>query len=223
MSAPLAISLNLQLKGVHSSVRLASQIVLGLELDHLKRSLNYVGMGSWQAIRNDADAKGRPTWPAFCRAEAGISDRSAQNYLECGEAVKNRLSVVADRWKPGRRILKQMGKRPSDLTADERAELIKSIADRIIDSPASNLLKEYHAVKACGVSDSMPVKEAKVKKMRAMLKVMTDELKERDELKELKERDGLTLAALALRVLSQGIASEGREQFLARLKGGTNS
>lgn len=179
MTAPLATSLNLQLKGVHSSVRLASLIVLGLELEHLKRKLGYAGIGSWQAYRSEAQSGERRTWVEYCKAEAGISERSAQIYHECGEAVKQRLQI--SQWKDAKWLIGQMEKPPSDLTADERDNMIQCIAPLIHDTSATLLRKEFHAVEACAIPESLPEARAKVKRAEAILKVMKDELREREQ------------------------------------------
>ena len=94
MTAPLVTALNLKIKGVPLHVRLASMIVLGLELHHSKQKLNYSGGGSWQAYRDETKAGTRQTWPDFCKIQGGTTDTGARHYYECGEALKNRLRRV---------------------------------------------------------------------------------------------------------------------------------
>jgi hypothetical protein len=198
MSAPLAISLNLQLKGVHSSVRLASLIVLGLELDHLKRKLGYVGMGSWQAYRSQAQSGDRPRWPGFCKAEAGISDRAAQIYLECGEALKNRLRPA--KFTGAKHLLGQMAKVPSELTAAQRTALIGEIARMIPDSSQTLLRAEFQAAKLTPEElkevRNDPSAAARLDQKRTAR--ATGVLME-----EFRRKDPQALARLAMRALSQ--------------------
>ena len=198
MTAPLATSLNLQLKGVHSSVRLASLIVLGLELDHLKQKLGYVGGGSWQAYRSEAQSGERPTWPAFCKAEAGISDRAAVIYHECGEALKNRLRPA--KFTGAKDLLGQMAKVPSALTAEQRTALIGEIARMIPDSSQTLLRAEFQAAKLTPEElkevrdDPSAAALLEQKRMSRATGVLTE---------ELRRRDPEALARLAMRALSR--------------------
>ncbi len=145
MTAPLIHSLNLKVKGVPAHVRRASLLVLGCELHHCKERLGYSGLGSWQAYREECAAGTRPTWVEFCRSEAEISDTSASNYYKGWVALKNRLHGKT--FKGAQKLLKQMGKVPSELTVEERGHLIAEIARMIPDSTQTLLRKEFHAAK----------------------------------------------------------------------------
>ena len=106
-------------------VRLASQIVLGAELDHLRDSLGYTGGGSWQACRDEAISGKRPTWEAFCKSEAGITEAAARIYSHCGEEVRHRVQETG---RPGaEELLALMARPPSDLTEQERQGMIYEI------------------------------------------------------------------------------------------------
>lgn len=123
---PLVSSLNLQVKGVSFRVRLASMMVLALELDYLRRKMGYAGPGSWQAYRDDVQAGSRPTWEAFCVQQAGITDATFRNHMKCVVVViaKLKRSPSAGEF----RLAELMQRQPSLLTENERSGMIEAIA-----------------------------------------------------------------------------------------------
>lgn len=126
MSAPLVKSLNLEIKGVAPTQRLAGLIVLGIELLHRKRALGYDGPGSWQAFREESKSGARMHWPKYCEAEADISDTMAKHYHQCADAVRMRLRISS---KPGaKELLQDMETPPSEMTAEQRLALVDRIA-----------------------------------------------------------------------------------------------
>lgn len=126
MTAPLVESLQLQLKGVPPLVRLAGKLVLGSEIFHQKRELGYEGGGGWQAFREEQKSGNRPRWTEFCIQQAGITERMASHYHQCGEAVKTRLRFSKDPAKA--ELLQQMEIQPSALTSSQRSSLVEKIA-----------------------------------------------------------------------------------------------
>lgn len=125
MNAPLVERLNLPMVGVHRMVRLASQIVLGAELEYLKESLGYAGTGSWQAYRDEATSGERPTWDDYCKSQAGIAPDAASIYFNCCVEVKNRVREAA---LPGSgELLALMDRVPSELTNQERQAMLYEI------------------------------------------------------------------------------------------------
>jgi len=125
MSAPLVKSLNLEIKGVAPSHRLAGLIVLGTELLHKKREFGYDGPGSWQAFREESKSGTRPPWTEYCATQAGISDVMAAHYHQCGEAVRLRLRFSH---KPeAKDLLAEMQVQPSTLSTERRISLIQRI------------------------------------------------------------------------------------------------
>jgi hypothetical protein len=125
MTAPLVESLKLKIKGVAPLVRLAGLIVLGMELQRLKRELGYEGEGGWQAFRAEQKSGNRPRWTEFCIEQAGITEVMASHYHHCGEAVRFRLRFSS---KPGAKdLLWAMEFKPSEMSEKERSSLIERI------------------------------------------------------------------------------------------------
>ena len=182
MTAPLVTALNLKLKGVPPNVRLASLIVLGQELYHLKQKLGYLGIGSWQSFR-DEPAR-RPSWERVCKTEAGITDDSATNYRECGEAVKNRLRWA--KFRGAADLLEQMEKVPSELSTEQRTILIGEIARMIPDSTQTLLRNEFRAARPTSEERKLtlcdPAAAARLdeKRRARVMGVMTGELRRTD-------------------------------------------
>jgi hypothetical protein len=122
-NAPLIEALGIRLRGVDPLERLAGQIVVGLELRHLKKTLNYVGGGEWNACRGEI----RPTWEELCRAQAGFTEATERSLHLCAEAVKKRLAADSLRNKEADRIWRLMMTPPSEIADTERQELVKGI------------------------------------------------------------------------------------------------
>lgn len=183
MIPPLVAALNLQTKGCRPAYRLAKNIVRSLELDHLRRSLGYEGVGSWQAHRDETLSGERPTWLEFCLSEAGITDTTAKNYLECAEAVKQRL-----RWstRPGAgKVLKAMEIPPSELSDSEREDLIDSIITFGLTKGDTQtyLRKEFEAAKEPVNSTTEFPSLSEAKKNR-VLAVTLEEIKRRKSMEQ---------------------------------------
>ena len=195
MTPPLITRLKLPFQGASPPLRSACKMVIGLELGHLQRELGYEGSGTRPAFLRDPETGPHPNWQELCKAEAGITDDTARNYMRSATALKNRLS--GSKWKNAKWLIDQMGKRPSDLTDEERTNMIECIAGEIGDSPARLLIKEQRAVEACDIPESLPDSRAKVIRAEAMLKVMKEELQKREERAKLDHRVNLVLKALA--------------------------
>lgn len=125
MTASLVKSLNLQIKGVCPLVRIASQIVLALELGHLKQKLGYQGGGSWQQFRDETKGGERLTWEDYCKEQAHFTSDSVENFRECAEAVKQRLGF--SRKPEAKSLLAEMKIPPSESTEAQRRKLIECI------------------------------------------------------------------------------------------------
>lgn len=146
MKPPLIKKLDLAMGDKSPAVRLACRIVLGLELQHLKQEGGYEGGGTYHAFRDQFKPGERLTWPQYCLAQAGISERSATLYYQCGEAVMVRLRCIRRHgWKD---LHRQMKKPPSSLTAAERTAMIEKIIvlGLTIGETQSQLLREYRGV-----------------------------------------------------------------------------
>lgn len=112
MKPPLAKSLHLRLRRAAPLARLAGMIVLGCELHHLRRKF-------------DRQGGARPSWPEFCRTQAGISEDEATRYYQCGEAVRLRLRFSHDPNAKG--LLWAMAIQPSEGSMSRIAGLIERI------------------------------------------------------------------------------------------------
>lgn len=203
MTPPLITALNLPVKGARPPVLRACKMVIGLELDHLKRELGFEGSGARASFQKESAGDKLVVWKEFCRAQAGITDDTAKNYLVSAKALKNRLSGSA--WKNAKWLIGQMDKRPSELTESERANMIECIAGEVFDSPATLLVKEFRAVEACNIPESLPEARAKVLRAQAMLKVMQEELRKREEQAKVR---------LVLKALSGSKAAGTLQRFL---------
>lgn len=129
-----------------SAVRLASRIVLGLELHHLKQELGYDGGGAYWAHRDKTSPGKRLTWSQYTLAQAGISDRCATLYYQCSEAVKVRLRCLG---RPGSKdLLRLMELPPSTMTRAARANMIQKIITLVLSvgETQEQLLREYRGV-----------------------------------------------------------------------------
>lgn len=125
-SNPLVSILNLKLTGVPIRLRMISLLVLSVELEYLKHSMNYVGGGSWQAFRDDVKAGRRPTWEQFVIDNSGITPECQAMYIGIWPVVKGKLLASGDD------LANTLAeKRPSDLTASERALLIERIGEAL--------------------------------------------------------------------------------------------
>ena len=191
MTPPLITALNLPMEGATPSILRACKMVIGIELAHLKRDHGHEAPGRRPSFQGRSAAGPYVTWDKFCLAEAGITSDTAKNYLDSAKALKNRLS--ASKWKHAKWLIGQMEKRPSELTEAERANMIECIAGEIFDSPANLLLKELRAVEACDIPESLPEARARVMREEAVLEVMKEELRRREQ---------QTMAHLALKALS---------------------
>jgi|GEM_PF-5994226 len=145
MNAPLVQSLNLRIKGGSASERIASLIVLALELDHLHRKQGYAGIGSWQQFREEYKSGERLTWLEFCKKQAGFTDTAVKKFLECGEAVKLRLRLSRD--PSAKDLLWAMEIPPSEHTKEQRENLIVRIVELGLTpgDTQTYLRKEYRA------------------------------------------------------------------------------
>ncbi len=148
MEAPLIKQLDLPMGDKSPAVRLASRIVLGMELQHCKQELGYEGVGAYWSHRDKTNPNERRTWPRYCSMVAGISDRTATNYYQCSEAVKVRLRALVKARPGSKNLLRKMEKKPSTLTVESRAEMIHKIIVLAlsIGETQEQLLKEYRGV-----------------------------------------------------------------------------
>jgi hypothetical protein len=121
--APLFKSLGLQLRGVDPDLRFACQIVGACELRYQQKELNYLGPGEWNARRGEIC----PPWPEFCEATAGFTEATFRNLFLCAEAVRIRLAAASLRNKEADRTWELMETPPSELSDEERQELVKGI------------------------------------------------------------------------------------------------
>jgi hypothetical protein len=118
--------LRIRLRGETPARVLAGKIALGLELGYQKRRGGYAGPGSWQQYRSESIAGERPTWEAFCLAEAGVSEKTANTWIACGGKARQ--------WLKRRRrhdLLALMDGRPDRLKAADRKRLIDGLADML--------------------------------------------------------------------------------------------
>jgi hypothetical protein len=154
MKPPLVESLKLHFSGVSSSLRLANLFVLAAELEHLHKLNNYHIRGP--KLKAEAETK-RPTWEKFCSLNAGISELSLRNYLECWNVLKFRLHY--DSRPEAKAILQLMIIRPSDLSDDERQKMIQGIATLALkkDDTPGTLRKEYREPRKDNSGESQAV------------------------------------------------------------------
>ncbi len=148
MIAPLVKKLKLDLKGGTLLERLASRIVLGLELEHIKKNKGYAGIGSWQAWRKEVKAGERMPWTELCTSQAGITEEMAAHYYQCGEAVKQRLRYSDH--PDANPLFWSMAIPPSERTHLQRAEFVARIATIGLDEGDTQtyLRKLYRAAQA---------------------------------------------------------------------------
>ncbi|MEP2776786.1 MAG: hypothetical protein ABJQ29_11365 [Luteolibacter sp.] len=148
MEPSLIKQLGLSMGDKSSAVRLASRIVLGLELQHLKQNLGYDGCGTYWNVRKQFKPGERLRWAQYCMAVAGISDRSATIYYQCSEAVKVRLRALSKARPGSKKLLRLMEKQPSTMTAAVLAEMIHKIIILVLSvgETQEQLLREYRGV-----------------------------------------------------------------------------
>lgn len=129
-----------------SNVRLASRIVLGIELQHWKQDLGYQGAGTYLSHRDKSKPVKRLTWPQYCLAVAGISERSATLYYQCSEALKTRLRCLGKSGSAA--LLRKLEKKPSTMTAAVRADMLQKIITLglTVGETQEQLLREYRGV-----------------------------------------------------------------------------
>ena len=153
MKPPLVASLCIQLHGVSSKLRITNIMVLAAELEYLHKELNYHIRGT--PLKADAGIK-KMTWEAFCKMQAGLTDRTAKTYLEAWDALKFRLYY--DTHPNSKKLLELMAHRPSTLTEGERKAMIERIASEVLrdgDTP-STLQKEFRETQVIKPAASYP-------------------------------------------------------------------
>lgn len=124
MKPLLVESLNLPMQGMHSRIRIASRIVLGLELSHLRKKMCYEAGSHWD-FREEIESGARLPWIKLCNKYGGITDITARFYEKDGEEVKMRMKESE---LPGsRELLALMERVPSELTNEERQGMIYEI------------------------------------------------------------------------------------------------
>ena len=121
-NAQLASLLNLKLSGVPPHTRLASLMILSVELEYLKHSLCYVLPSA--AFMDDVRAGRRPSWEMFVRKNTGISATRQRQYLRVWQVVKGRMLAGGDDMAHA-----LSDERPSALIPAERSCLIRKITE----------------------------------------------------------------------------------------------
>jgi hypothetical protein len=156
--APLFESLGIRQRGVLPSERLAGQIVVGLELRHLKKTLGYTGGGEWNAYRGII----RPTWEELCKAQAGFTEATERGLHLCAEAVKVRLAAGSLRNAEADRAWELMETPPSELTETERQELVQGILKHALKEgdTRQSLIDEFKPAVLMLKMPAVPDKEA---------------------------------------------------------------
>lgn len=138
MKPPIPERLGVDLMGGSPEVRLAGQILIGLELAAMKAALGYEGGGSWQQHRGENGRSTRPLWTVFCRTGAGVSDVTVLKFIRMGKAVQRRFA--------GRPATKGFAERmdspPSTLPAAALEELRQAIAREVKGASQKTLVAE---------------------------------------------------------------------------------
>lgn len=125
---------------------LSAQVLLGKELLNLKRKLGFAGSGRRLIEKPQAAVFVREsrTWKAWCEAELGISDDTANRYIACFESALKRAKSRNAKEPEACRLLEIPS---AELTGDELERLAACI-DRLVDSETQvGLLEELGIVK----------------------------------------------------------------------------
>lgn len=134
------------LAGIKTCVRLtlAGQVLLGQELQTLKVELGFAGSGRRKEKPNDLAFKSlNRTWEQWCKAELGISDQGAANFIATYEAAKLRVKKLGGRPK----LLSLLETHPAKIDA-EGHKLLSGMVDKLVDGETQkSLLEELKLVK----------------------------------------------------------------------------
>jgi hypothetical protein len=127
------------LSGITLALRisLAGQVMLGAELQQLKRELGFTHGGSRKAGANDK------TWEQHVKDELGLSDRTADRMIASWEAARAKLKKLGGQ--PA--LLAILGTPPSALTAIQRQTLEAAVAKTTDGETQKSLLEELKLVK----------------------------------------------------------------------------
>lgn len=136
MNPPIPQRLGVDIKGGAPEVRMAGQILIGIELEAMRQAMGYQGEGSWQSHRGEDGRSTRPLWTEFCKTGAGVSDVTAGKLLRMAITVKRRLEQRPETM--GFAAL--MDKPPSTLTAEALEELREVIAREVKGSTRKELI-----------------------------------------------------------------------------------
>jgi hypothetical protein len=149
-NAPLVSLLNLKLSGVPPHTRLASLMILSVEVEYLKHSLCYVLPSA--AFMDDVRAGRRPSWETFVRENAGISATRQRQYLSVWQVVKGRMLAGANDI-----ALALSDERPSALIAAERSLLIVLITEVLTENDTFlSLRREAAKLAPADFNDNLP-------------------------------------------------------------------
>jgi hypothetical protein len=132
--------------GIKTAIRLslAGQVLLGQELQTIKVELGFAGSGRRKENPNDLAFKSlHRTWDQWTKAELGVSDQGADNYIATYEAAKQRVKKLGGNAK----LLSLLEAHPAKID-EEGHKLLSGMVDKLVEGETQkSLLEELKLVK----------------------------------------------------------------------------
>lgn len=130
---------------------LAAQILLGKELDFLKKSLGFAGSGRRPKEKPQVAVFNDPTtWQAWCKAELDVSDDAVDRWIKCYEAALERAKRTNNKKSHPHAVrLLQM---PAAEMDGSEIEALAACVERLVDrTTQQGLLFELGILKDTGL------------------------------------------------------------------------
>jgi hypothetical protein len=130
---------------------LAAQVLLGKELEFLKKSLGFAGSGRRPKEKPQVAVFNDPTtWQAWCKAELDISDDTANRWIKCFESALERAKRTNN--KKARPEAVRLLQMPAAEMDGSEIQALAACVDRLVDrTTQQDLLRELGILKDTGL------------------------------------------------------------------------
>lgn len=158
------------LQGIKTALRmsLAGQVLIGQELEALKKDLGFMGSGRRKEKPHDGAFKSlNRTWDQWCASELGIGSTTADRWIDCYDAAKLRIKKLGGQAK----FINLLSTPPAKMT-DEDRNILSGVVDKLVwGDTQKDLLEElkiaktHHSLTGGDTTASKPPKETQVQQL----------------------------------------------------------
>lgn len=120
-----------------------AQVMLGGELLALKEELGFCGAGRRKELRHDVGINFQRTWPDWCQAELGFSERTADRFIDCFKLIRERARKLGGD-SPVSRLLEAPAKDLPNKDYRVASELLRTL---IGEQSQKELLREFNLLR----------------------------------------------------------------------------